>query len=92
MLIYILCAQCSLYDWAERGAESPIFFWMCPSTTGLYLLFLILVKHSSLALFKTLHATSGILYQEASGYKISICCSRNFVFSFSLLAAEEVNA
>lgn len=93
MLIYIPCAQCSLYDWAERGAERPIFFWMCPSPTGLYLLFIILVKHSFLALFKTLHTTSGILYQEASSYKIYICGFLNFVLSlFFLLAAEEVNA
>lgn len=48
MLIYISFTHGSLYDWAERGAERPIFFWMCPSPhSGLYLLFIILVKHSS---------------------------------------------
>lgn len=92
MLIYIPRAQCSLYDWGERGAERRISFWMCPSPTGLYLLFIILVKHSSLALFKTLHTTSGILYQEASSYKIYISGFLSFVFSLFLLAAEEVNA
>lgn len=49
MLIYMPYTQCSLYDWA-RGAERPIFFWMCPSPTGLYLLFIILVKHPLLCL------------------------------------------
>lgn len=60
LLICIPCMQCSLYDWARKGAE--IFFWMCCSPTGLYLCFIILVIHSSFALFKTLYTTSGIFY------------------------------
>lgn len=51
-----------------------------------------LVIHSSLALFKTLHTPSRILYQEASSYKIYICSSLySFVLSLFLLTAEEVN-
>lgn len=77
----------------QKGEPKDLSFFGCVfPPTGLYLLFIILVKHSSLALFKTLHTTSGILYQEASSYKIYICGSLNFALSLFFLAAEEVNA
>lgn len=54
---------------------------MCASFAAFFLLLIILVKHSFLALFKTLHTTSGVLYQEASGYNIVIWRSVNFELS-----------
>lgn len=68
------------------GTVKFIFFFGCVlSPAGLYLLFIILVKHSSLTLFKTVCATCGALYQEASGYKIYICVFSNFVLSLFLI-------
>lgn len=65
MLIYIPCAQCTLYDWAERGVES-FFGCVRPSSHT----FIPAVHHTCetfipLLCLKTLHTTSGILYQEA---------------------------
>lgn len=92
MLIYIPSAQCSLYDWAERGAEGAIFFWMCPSPHR----FIPAVHHTCETFIPCfcLKLCTPLLeyFQEASGYKIYICCSLNFVLSFFLLTAEEVNA
>lgn len=44
MLIYNPRAQCSLYDCAEKGAEN-LFLDASFPPTGLYLLFITLVKH-----------------------------------------------
>lgn len=77
----------------QKGEPKDLsFFGLVLPPTGLYLLFIMLVKHSSHALFKNLHTTFGRLYQEASSYKISICGSLTLPLSLFLLAAEEVNA
>lgn len=88
MLIYTPRTPCSLYDWTESQTERPIFFWMCPPT-GLYLLFVTLVKHPSLALRKkkkkTLHSTPGVIfYQGSQQLKIHIRISISNFSSSSL--------
>lgn len=89
--------MCALIPYMTGQNSQPTglsFFGCVLPPAGLYLLFIIiLVKHSSLALFKTLCCASGILYQEDSNYKIYVCGSLTSpLFLFFLLAAEEVNA